>query len=116
VTYVGSHEGCGCGYNSGDLAWQGIDDVADAVALLGAMTDDEREKFLAEQRSRARLWALVSAALGDGPVEVYACWAGNEEVEPTGERTIAPAWLADRTAPPEERVRYRVSEVEGTAP
>ena len=38
VTYVGSHEGCGCGYNSGDLAWQGIEAVADAMALLEAMT------------------------------------------------------------------------------
>ena len=116
VTYVGSHEGCGCGYNSGDLAWQGLDDVADAVALLVAMTDDEREQFLAEQRSRARLRALICAAIEDGPVEVYACWAGDEEAEPIGERTIASTWLTDRTAPLEECVRYRVSATDGAAP
>ena len=115
VTYVGSHEGCGCGYNSGDLAWQGIEDATDAMALLGAMTEDELEEFIAEQRSRARLRALVSAALGDGPVEVYACWAGDEKVEPIGDRTIAPARLTERTAPLEERVRYRVSTADGAA-
>jgi len=108
VTYVGSHEGCGCGYSSGDLSWQGIDNVADAVALLGAMADDEREEFLAKQRSRDRLRTLVCAALEEGPVEIYACWAGDEEAAPIGEQTIAPARLTERTTPLEERVRYRV--------
>jgi len=51
VTYVGSHEGCGCGYNSGDLAWQSIEEVADVMALLEAMTLDEREE---SSPSRAR--------------------------------------------------------------
>jgi hypothetical protein len=116
VTYVGSYEGCGCGFNSGNLAWQGIDDVADALELLGAMTVDEREEFLAEQRSRTRLRDLVRAALDDGPVEVYACWAGDEDEAPVDERTIAPAWLTDRTAPLGEGVHYSVSVVEGAAP
>jgi hypothetical protein len=109
VTFVGSHEGCGCGYNSDDLAWQGIDDVVEATSLLGAMTTDEREEFLAEQRSRARLRALVCAALADGPVEIYACWAGDEDAVPCGEETIDPTWLTDRTAPLEERFRYVVT-------
>ena len=85
VTYVGSHEGCGCGYNSGDLSWQGIEAVADAMDLIEAMTADEREEFLAEQRSRVRLRDLVCTALAAGPVEVYACWAGDEEAPPNGE-------------------------------
>jgi len=116
VTYVGSHEGCGCGYNSDDLASQGIDDVVDAMALLDAMTTDEREAFLAEQRSRARLRALVCAALANGPVEIYACWAGDEAAPPSGEQAIDPAYLTDRTAPLEERFRYVVSATPDAAP
>ena len=113
VTYVGSHEGCGCGYNSGDLAFQGIEEVAEAMALLDAMTDHERDELVAEQRSRVRLRNLVTDALAHGPVEIYACWAGDEDAPPDGEKTIDPAWLTDRTAPLEERLRYTLSPPHG---
>lgn len=108
VTYVGSHQGCGCGFNSGELAWQGFERVADAMTLLDAMTDDEREELLAAQRSRVRLRDLVSSALTDGPVELYACWAGDEEAPATREETIDPTWLTELTSPLEEGVRYAV--------
>jgi hypothetical protein len=108
VTYVGSHEGCGCGYTSHDLVLQGIEDVGEAMALLGAMTETERDELLAEQRSRERLRDLVSAALADGPVEIYACWAGDEDAAAISEETIALTWITDRTAPFEEGVHYLV--------
>jgi hypothetical protein len=96
VAYFGSHESCGCGYNLGEVAWQGIDLMTDAVALLGAMTEEERSAFLLEQRSRERLRALVEAARVEGPVELFACWAGAEGVPATVTRTIAPTWISER--------------------
>lgn len=41
VSYVGSHEGCGCGYNSDGLTWQGFERVDEVTALLDAMGADE---------------------------------------------------------------------------
>lgn len=108
VTYVGSHEGCGCGFNSADLLFQGIDMMTEATALLGAMDEEERADLAAEQRSRTRLGALVCAALQHGLVEIYGCWAGDEAEPLSDERTIVPSWLTERTVPIEERVRYRV--------
>ena len=108
VMYVGSHQGCGCGFNSAELAWQGFEWVAEAMALLDAMTDEEREELLAAQRSRVRLRELVCGALAAGPVEIYACWAGDEDAAPTREATIDPTWLTERTSPLEERCRYTV--------
>jgi hypothetical protein len=108
VTYVGSHEGCGCGFNSGVPAFEGFEAVADVLPLLGAMNDEEREGFLAEQRSRERLKALISAALPWGPVEVYACWAGDEEAPQEASKTVQADWFTRRVAPFEERVLYVV--------
>src|SRR5262249_6607153 len=71
-------------------------------------TENERDEFLAEQRSRERLRDVVQSALADGPVEVYACWAGDEDAAPVGEETIGPNWITDLTEPFEERVRYRL--------
>jgi hypothetical protein len=108
VTYVGSHEGCGCGFNSGGLAFEGLPSVADVLPLLPAMEQDERDEFLAEQRSRERLQTMILLALAKGTVEVYACWAGDEEMPPNGVETVEPGWLTQSTAPLSERVRYVV--------
>lgn len=108
VTYVGSHQGCGCGFNSAELEWKGFTDVADAMALIDAMTDNEREEFLAEKRSRERLGALVSAALLHGKVEIYVRWAGDEGDPPDRVETIETRWLTERLAPLEEGVKYMV--------
>lgn len=108
VRYVASHEGCGCGYNSGGLGWEGFERVADATPMLDAMTDDEREKFSAEQGSRARLRAIVEDALARGAVEVFGCWDG-DEVEVTAAVTeVTPSYFTEFTSPIVERVRYRV--------
>ena len=108
VTFFGSHEGCGCGFNSGGIEWEGFETVQELLPLLDALREDEREEFLAEQGSRERLRAQVTAALEHGPVEVYGCWAGDEEMPPNGVETIDAAWLTERTAPLEERVKYAV--------
>ena len=109
VTYVGSHEGCGCGFNSGDLAWEGFERVDEVRPLIDAMSDEERAKFLAAQGSRERLRAIVEGALTAGPVEVFGCWAGDEVDAAVGCEDVAPAHFTERTEPIGERVLYRVS-------
>ncbi len=37
VTYVSSHEGCGCGFNSSRFEWEGFADAAEATALIDAV-------------------------------------------------------------------------------
>lgn len=105
VAYVGSHEGCGCGFNSGDLEWQGFELVDEIMPLLGALTEQERSEFEAEQRGRARLRELVTVALADGPVEVFGCWAGDEVDPAVGEEEVEASYFATRIAPIAERVR-----------
>ena len=108
VTYVGSHEGCGCGFNSSQLEGEGFTDVADAMALIDAMRDEERDEFLAQKHSRENLVALLTAALPYGKVDMYVCWAGDEDGPPDRVEGIEVRWLTERLAPLQERVKYTV--------
>jgi hypothetical protein len=100
VSYVGSNEGCGCGYNSQELAFQGVRDSAEALAMLDAMSADERERFLAAQRSRVRLRGIVECALREGPVEIYGCWSGDDDAAPLHPSSSAPGhWALGGRAP-----------------
>jgi hypothetical protein len=108
VSYVGSHEGCGCGYNSGDLTWQGFQRVDEVAPLVGAMGADERAAFTDAQRSRERLRALVEDAAAWGDVEVFGCWSGDEGDEAVRVEAVASSWFTEWLAPIEERVRYVV--------
>ena len=70
VYVFGAHTGCGCGFSYGS---GGEDDAAgrESVRRLG--------EYLASAVARA------------GPLELYACWGG-EEAEPGAERaTVTPA-------------------------
>lgn len=109
VQYVGSHEGCGCGFNSADLAWDGLTRLSDVTPLVEALSEDERGALAAQQRSRVRLRDLVETALADGPVEVYGCWDGDESLEATGEASVDPSHFTEVLAPIEERVLYRIA-------
>jgi hypothetical protein len=108
VSYVGAYEGCGCGFNSALLEWEGLASVAEARSLIEAMNDKEREEFVAQQRSREWLSALVAASLAGGAVEVYGCWSGEEELLPTRVEVVDARWLTERLAPLETRVKYVV--------
>ncbi|MFJ3221297.1 hypothetical protein ACIPLC_35940 [Kitasatospora sp. NPDC086801] len=108
VTYVGSHEGCGCGFDSSRFAGEGFTDVADAMTLIDAMRDEEREEFLAQKHSREFLAALVSAALPHGTVDIYVCWAGDEDEPPDWAQSIETRWLTEHLTPLQERVKYTV--------
>lgn len=107
VAYVGSHEGCGCGFQSDDYV-VGELSPAEALALADALTADERRALAAEQRSRERLRDLITAALADGEVEVYGCWAGDEDRPADDVREVPVAHFVTRLRPFDERVLYRV--------
>lgn len=108
VSYVGSHEGCGCGYNSDDLTWQGFERVDEVTPLLDAMGADERAEFAQEEGSRWRLRAIVEGAMGGGDVEVFGCWDGDQVEEALREAPVEPSWFTEWLAPIEDRVRYRL--------
>jgi hypothetical protein len=78
VSMVGSHEGCGCGFNSDDLESQGFHTLGEALELLDAMHLGEREEFDAELASRQRLGDLVADSCRFGRVEVFGSWSGGE--------------------------------------
>lgn len=109
VYAVGAHEGCGCGFHSDWLCYEGVETVADSVALAGALTDEEREDFAQEQRSRAVLHGVVVRAAAEGPVEVYSCWAGDESVPAIDTRPASADWITASLCPFDERVHYVVT-------
>ena len=111
VYYVGSHEGCGCGFNSDDLAWQGfeLDTVADMQPLLEGFLDQERTEFLAEQGSRLYLKDQLLSLLAESDVaEVFSCWAGGESDPAIATHEVTPDYFAEKLAPLGEGVKYIV--------
>ncbi len=75
VYYVGSHEGCGCGFQYGEHEWLEEDPVALAAA----------------QDSRRCLVEFLSVALQHQPtVELFACWSGDEAAPPEHHGTARP--------------------------
>jgi hypothetical protein len=54
------------------------------------------------------LRAIVEGALANGPVEVYACWAGDEDAPAEHTNSVRPAWFTERLEPIVERVLYVV--------
>jgi hypothetical protein len=84
VYYVGSHQGCGCGFD-----W----DVFEGVAEDDAEFTDARD-------SRRRLSDFLAVGLQhQQEIELFACWDGNQSVEPEFRGKIHPAdLLLDRTS------------------
>jgi hypothetical protein len=109
VVRVGSHEGCGCGFASGWLLYQGVADVTEARALEGAMSEVERSDFEQEQTSRELLARIVVQARRGGPVELFACWDGDELGPALATEEHATAdWIVSALEPFAERTAYRV--------
>lgn len=69
VYFLGSHTGCSCGFQYGEL----VDEDAEGRASVGALG-----AFLAE--------ALRIA----GPVELFACWDGDEASSPRAVTIMTP--------------------------
>jgi hypothetical protein len=78
IAYVGSYEHCGCGFSYGAMP---IEDE-----------DDAREDALARQSVQqlsAYLWDIVKS----GSVELFTCWAGDQESEPEEEWLVTPDYF-----------------------
>ena len=87
VVYAGSHEGCGCGFDYGQWEGEKRDEVAAARASVRALGE-----------------YLAAATAAVGPVELYACWGGDQGLEPVGRIALTPAdlggaafWFEERT-------------------
>ncbi|MBI3267554.1 MAG: hypothetical protein HYZ53_00920 [Planctomycetes bacterium] len=106
VTYVGSHQGCGCGFNSDEYTFRGFALVADVVSLLSAMSQKERGDFDSSQLSRRRIYDLVGQALRGGPVELFCCWAGEESEPAKREVDVHSCWIIEYLSPLEEGSKY----------
>ena len=78
VLYVGSYEGCGCGVQLGKYP----PDKGDA---------QERE----HQRTSLREFAdyLRQEIARVGPIELFACWDGDQETTPEHRRALTPSAL-----------------------
>lgn len=62
VCYVGSHEGCGCGFQSSEFP-----------------EDDDPDDLAVARQQRAHLARLLRVALEQSTtLELYACWSGDE--------------------------------------
>ncbi len=79
VVYVGSHEGCGCGFQYGK--WPEGTHEPSELALCQASKAALAE-YLSEQAGRV------------GRIELFACWDGDQEAIPEHQRSLAPAELA----------------------
>lgn len=106
VHYVGSYQGCGCGFCSPEIELEGFDLVADVMSLLPALLEDERSDFLDEQRSREYLTTLVRSALRGGDVEIFSCWAGDEAKAPAVVKDVPPDYFAAHLNPLDEGAKY----------
>lgn len=66
VHYVGSHEGCGCGF-------QPYDD--------GEVDDADRR--------RASLGGLIAFVQKVAPADIFVCWEGQQDGDPAWEKTVS---------------------------
>lgn len=72
VYYLGSHQGCGCGFSYGQYDY------------------GEAEERAAHESVR-RLSEYLSQAIHiAGPLELYSCWDGDQEAEPEFQESITP--------------------------
>ena len=90
VYYLGSHEGCGCGFGYG--WWDGEDPESSAQG----------------RESVGRLGAYLAAVTqASGPVELYACWSGDERAAAAPERAVARGLRPCTAALPARRADVR---------
>jgi hypothetical protein len=90
IYYVGSHEGCGCGFQHGQHeAFEG-----DTAALATAQA-----ALAAARDSRRQLAEFLSVALQRQPtVELFACWDGDQGAPPQHRGRLRPVnLLRERT-------------------
>jgi hypothetical protein len=83
VYYIGAYEGCGCGFSYGQYS---VEDEYD------------REQDHAARESVRQLAEYLSKAVRQvGDVEMFICWAGDEEEMPKYSSTMTPADFGGET-------------------
>jgi hypothetical protein len=98
VYYIGSYHGCGCGFRY--ARWPGVDEDPGEIA--------------AGRESMHHLAEYLKAATRDGPVELYICWAGDEEAEPEHHAMVSLTQVGDESFAFEERQLLTVVSEEST--
>ncbi len=73
------------------------------------MSEVERNDFEQEQASRELLAAIVAQARSGGPVELFACWDGDEQGPALAAEEHATAdWIVSALEPFAERTAHRI--------
>lgn len=78
LLYVGSYEGCGCGFQLGQYPSESSDP---ADLALGRRSLCDFATFLRDELPRA------------GTIELFACWDGDQGAPPEHRRTLTPSSL-----------------------
>lgn len=76
IYFVGSHQGCGCGFQYG---------------LLPTESDEDSQEYESSREAVNKFSRYLSDALQNGPIELYACWDGDQDAEPVSRRVITPS-------------------------
>jgi hypothetical protein len=76
LLYAGSHEGCGCGFQLGQYPTDRTE-------------PDERARR--RESLRALAASLREEVARAGPIELYACWDGDQEAPPAHRRALTPS-------------------------
>lgn len=78
IYHVGSHEGCGCGFQYGQYE----------------EFETDREELAVAEESRRRLSEFLAAALQhQAEVELFACWDGDQAAMPEHHGRMSPSDL-----------------------
>lgn len=94
VKYAGSFEGCGCGFNA-------------SYAPEWYDAPEEDDHFLAGRESRRLLREYVEH---HRIRQIYACWSGDESLDPEAPLVISPEQITDPNFEIPQRVLLMVSE------
>lgn len=94
VMYAGSFEGCGCGFNA-SYAPEWFD------------APEVNARFQAGNESRRQLREYVEK---HHIRQIYACWSGDEALDPESHLEITPQHITDPNFQIPERVLLRISE------
>ncbi|HEV2802074.1 MAG TPA: hypothetical protein VGW12_16485 [Pyrinomonadaceae bacterium] len=93
VYYLGSYEGCGCGFSYDD---EPVED------------EDDRRRDAAARESVRQLSKYLSDVVRRGSVEMYACWDGDQEAEPEERLEVRPDFFGGETFAFKEKLFFKV--------
>ena len=94
VVYVGSDQGCGCGFRHA---------LIDADQWLTVTEEDN-----SSQDNHAKLFEYISSNVKQGVVEILCCWNGEVDKLPINPEEIKLAGIIDENFHFKERALYRI--------